>query len=204
MMYYYSYKDATYRTLQREIRIEAEAICKWMKYIRDIYSEHIIRNSTRIGGAGRTVEVDESSLARRKHKLVRQWAFGGIDTTTREVFLVPVHHRDADTLLVVLQDYVRPGTTIVSELWKTYDIANNDEYRNMIVSHSLKFEDPVADVVPNRVGSVWTRAKKQNIRESGTNRTLQSSFFIEFMWRYLYGTDPFENLLRHIRDIYVV
>ena len=39
------------------------------------------------------------------------------------VFLVPVEKRDAETLLPILQQYVLPGTTVVSDLWRASNTA---------------------------------------------------------------------------------
>ena len=44
-----------------------------------------------------------------------QWVFGGLDMETQDGFLVAVDRRNADALLPVLQDYVIPGSTIVSD-----------------------------------------------------------------------------------------
>ena len=47
--------------------------------------------------------------------VMEEWIFGGIDTTTKQGFLVPVDQRNADTLLPIIQQYILPGTTIVSD-----------------------------------------------------------------------------------------
>ena len=112
IMYAYFYEKALYKSLAREIRIESEAICNWRNFIRDVYAEHLIRNPVRIGGVGRTVEIDKSAFVKRKHvgRQVRtQWVFGGLDTTTQEAFLVAVPRRDAATLLPVLQSKFSTG-----------------------------------------------------------------------------------------------
>ena len=72
IMYAYSYEKASYKSLAREIRIESEAICNWRNFIRDVYVEHLIRNPVRIGGVGRTVEIDESAFVKKKHNVRRQ------------------------------------------------------------------------------------------------------------------------------------
>ena len=56
----------------------------------------------------------------------------------------------------------------------------------------------------NHVESMWARAKLRNKKECGTHKTLLTSYLLEFMWRQQYGKDPFQNLLEHMRNIYVV
>lgn len=70
-----------------------------------------MESSERIGGKGKTVQIDESKFGKRKyhrgHHVEGQWVFGGIDNESRKCFLVAVEKRDEATLLI------EPGTTIV-------------------------------------------------------------------------------------------
>ena len=202
IMYAYSYEKASYKSLAREIRIESEAICNWRNFIRDVYAEHLIRNPVRIGGAGHTVEIDESAFVKRKNNVGRQvrtqWVFGGLDTTTQETFLVAVPQRDAATLLSVIQNYVRPGTTVVSDLWAAYNTIGHIGYQHLTVNHSINFVDPVTHATTNHVESMWAKAKQRNKRECGTHCALLTSYLTEFMWRQKYKGDPFQKLLEHI------
>ena len=54
----------------------------------------ILRHPLRIGGPGHTVEIDELAFVCRKFNIGRvvstQWVFGGIDSETKEGFLVAV------------------------------------------------------------------------------------------------------------------
>ena len=92
---------------------------------RDICLEYFIRNPVVIGGPGQTVEIDECLLVRRKynvgHQVREQWVFGGYDVATKVGFMVPVDRRDAATLLPIIQKYIAPGTTIISDLWAAYN-----------------------------------------------------------------------------------
>ena len=76
------------------------------------------------GGPGEVVEVDESKFGKRKYNKGRRvdgvWVFGGIDRRTREFFLIPVKDRTADTLIPLIKQYIRPGTTIMTDCWKSY------------------------------------------------------------------------------------
>lgn len=206
IMYSYSYEMASHNNLMRECRIASEAIVNWKNYVRDIYAEYFIAHPLRIGGPGHVVEIDESAFVRRKHNVGRvvntQWVFGGLDTETRDGFLVAVNARDANTLLPILQEYVLPGTTIVSDLWGAYRTINNLGYQHLTVNHSINFVDPVTNATTNHVESMWCRAKQRNKRECGTHRNLLDSYLIEFMWRQKFGRNPFQKLLEHIREVY--
>ena len=208
IMYSYAFETATCRALHREIDIESEAITNWRNFIRDVFAEYLLRHPVVIGGVGRTVEIDESAFVKRKHNVGRevrtQWVFGGIDTTTHEGFLVAVPQRDAATLLPILQQYVRPGTTVISDFWAAYNTIGNIGYQHLTVNHSVNFVDPVTHATTNHVESMWGRAKQRNKRECGTHRSLLTSYLLEFMWRQQFGKDPFQKLLEHIREAYPV
>ena len=145
----------------------------------------------RIGGPGHTVEIDESAFVRRKHNV------------GREGFLVAVDQRDAGTLLPVLQDYVSPGYNSCVRF--VGSLPDNQQFGlpALDVNHSIHFVDPVMHVTTNHVESIWCKAKQCNKRKCGTHRTLLTSYLIEFMWRQKFGDDPFQNLLEHIREIYL-
>ena len=108
--------------LQFQLGIVGEhTIVDWKNFCRDICLEYFIRNPVVIGGPGQTVEIDECLLVRRKynvgHQVREQWVFGGYDVATKVGFMVPVDRRDAATLLPIIQKYIAPGTTIISDLW---------------------------------------------------------------------------------------
>ena len=127
-----------------------------------------------------------------------------IDPAIQESFLVLVDRRDADTLLPILQQYVLPGTTVVSDLWRAYNTVNTLGYQHLTVNHSVNFVDPVTHATTNHVESMWSKAKRRNKSECGTRRTLLNTYLVEFMWRQKFGEEPFQNLLEHIREIYPV
>jgi transposase-like protein len=80
--------------------------------------------SEKIGGPNKTVETDESKFGKRKygrgHPVKRQWVFGGVDRESGRTFLVPVPDRTADTLMAVIDAWIEPGTTVISDCWGAY------------------------------------------------------------------------------------
>ena len=152
------------------------------------------------------MQIDESMFVRLKHNVGRpvasQWVFGGIDCNTKEGFLVPVPRRNAAILMPILTRYVRPGTTVVSDLWGAYNMIGAHGYTHDTVNHSLHFVDPVTCAHTNEVENMWMLAKRRNKKECGIARTLIDTYLIGFMWRLKFGADPFENILRDIRSVY--
>ena len=206
LLYHYAYETATVHNLTRECRMATEAIANWRNYTRDIFAEYFLLHPLTIGGPGHVVEIDESAFVSRKANVGRrvntQWVLGGIDVETKQGFLVAVPMRDAATLLPILQQFVLPGTTVVSDLWAAYNTIDTLGYQHLTVNHSPYFVDPVTHATTNHVESMWSRAKQRYRRECGASRTQLDSYLIEFMWRQQFNKDPFENLLSHIRAVY--
>ena len=98
----------------------------WFTFCREVCFEICIRNGSKIGGYDVIVEIDESKIGKRKYhrgKLVEgQWVFGGCekDDSQNYCFIVPVEKREKDTLLALIQNWVRPGSIIMSDCWKAY------------------------------------------------------------------------------------
>ena len=71
------------------------------------------------------------------------WVFGGMERLTGECFLVEVEHRDAATLLPLIQQYIRPGSVVYSDEWSAYNqLATVAGCNHQTVNHSLHFVDP--------------------------------------------------------------
>ena len=54
----------------------------------------------------------------------------------------PVGDRSAGTLLKIIKDRVKPGSTIISDCWRAYDCLESEGYQHLKVNHSLNFVDP--------------------------------------------------------------
>ena len=128
---------------------------------------------------------------------------GGIERGTDKIFLVPVPQRDSATLIPIVQQYVRRGTTIYTDLWRAYDSLDQCGYVHGTVNHSQNFVDPVTGVHTNSIEGTWTHAKK--LKNHGTSENLFGSYLVEYMWRRRYGKEtPFAHLINHITAIYPV
>lgn len=136
--------------------------------------EWFVRNPKTIGGPGTEVEIDETYVFRRKYKLgrlpqnrVNEWLFGGVQRNTlgREVFLVSVQRRNAATLLPLIQQYILPGTRVISDQWASYNQIQNlpQNYGHDAVNHRYHFIDPNdATIHTQNVENMWLHFKRLN------------------------------------------
>ena len=164
-----------------------------------------------IGGQDVEVEIDESKFGRRKYNRGRlvegHWVFGEVERITGECFLVEVEHRDAATLLPLIQQYIRPGSIIYSDEWRSYhQIYATTGMTHMTVNHSLlHFVDPATGVHTQSVEAMWSSCKRVMREERTMHSKLFDTYLPEYMWRrHFGGPEAFSNILSHIEEQYPI
>lgn len=190
-----------------ELNMSTHSMTDWKNYLREVCADSLLRNPIKIGGPNMTVEIDESCFSRRKYNIGRvypqQWVFGGICRENNQCFLYAVRDRTAATLLSVIRECINPGTTIMSDLWASYQGISNIRgfnFTHLTVNHSENFVNPVTGAHTQKVESMWSSAKRRNRRECGTHRKMLDSYLCEFMWRKRHaGTDLFEQIIQDIK-----
>ena len=55
--------------------------------------------------------------------------------------MIPVHNRKQDTLLPLIQKWIKPGTIIHSDCWKSYNKLSKLGYTHVTVNHLKRFFD---------------------------------------------------------------
>ncbi|XP_066928473.1 uncharacterized protein [Clytia hemisphaerica] len=177
----------------------------WDMFCREVCEVVILKNSEPIGGEGIRVQIDESKFGKRKyhrgHRVEGQWVFGGIEESSRKNFMVPVEKRDRNTLLPIIQKFIKPGTTIISDYWKAYDILSKKDYKHLKVNHSIEFVNESGDHT-NKIEGHWRHAKV-HLPAFGAKKYLFSSHLAEFMWRYQHkGENLFLQFVKDASTVY--
>ena len=130
--------------------------------------------------------------------------FGGIGRRTRECFLIPIKDRTADTLIPLIKQYIRPGTTIMTDCWKSYSTLQEEGYIHGTVNHSYEFVNSVTGDNTQMIESTW-RVVKQSLPNFGTTKEQYESYFEEFMFRRKYfegRPDHFLAFLEKVASVY--
>ena len=69
--------------MKNELGICNQTIVDWYNFCREVCDCILFEDNEKIGGLGKTVEIDESKFGKRKYhkgrKVEGQWVFGGIE-----------------------------------------------------------------------------------------------------------------------------
>ncbi|GBM95020.1 hypothetical protein AVEN_29382-1 [Araneus ventricosus] len=164
-----------------ELNVSEPTVVDWKSFCREVCVDMIIRGSKKLGGVGHVVEIDESKFGKRKY------------------------HKE--TLIEITKKYVQPGTTVLSDCWKSYRPLTEEGYVHYTVNHSVNFKDPITGVHTNGIEGTWSAIKAQ-FRSQGTKKVKDEfdSYLGEYMWRRLYGGATLKGLfpcfLRGITVLY--
>ena len=142
---YWWARGSTVSRAMHETGHSSRTIVDWYNFHRDVCAQYLIDHPVQVGGPGKTVEIDESKFGRRKYHRGRyqegHWVFGGVERGSGDAFMVEVQNRTTSTLLPIIQQYVRPGTTVLSDEWRAYSQIPSLGMTHQTVNHSLNFVD---------------------------------------------------------------
>ena len=75
-----------------------------------------------------------------------KWVFGGYERGSKNVFVEAAEDRKVNTLLKVINDWIEPETTIISDFWKVYDCLKEEGFQHLTVNHTYSFVDPETSI----------------------------------------------------------
>jgi transposase-like protein len=113
--------------------------------------------SEKIGSPKKTLEMEESKFGRRKyhrgHPVKGHWVFGGVERESSKTFLIPVPDGNADTLMAVIDTWIEPGTTVITDCRGAYRNLDVEGYMHRTVNHSIGVVDERTGTNTNTVES---------------------------------------------------
>ncbi|GFS92362.1 putative transposase-like protein [Trichonephila clavipes] len=161
LLIYEFFRHSSFAQIHKELGIYLQVVANWHSYASNAIIEHIVLNIEKLGG--KTVEIDESKIGERKynkgHFMQGQWVFGGIERKMGRCFLVAVHDKMAETLIGLFESWIEPGTTIISDNWKSYKKLSERGYHHLTVNHSLEFVDSETGAHTNTIEVTWRHFK---------------------------------------------
>jgi len=148
---------------REEYSVNPNTIADWGMFCRETMHVFMAGCSEKLGGSNKTVEIDESKFGQRKyhkgHPVKGQWVFGGVERESGRTFLVPVPDRTADTLVVIIRDWIEPGTTVISDNWAAYRNLESEGFTHRTFNHSIHIVDPDTAAHTNTIECTWRVVK---------------------------------------------
>jgi len=128
--------------IQSEYRLSSYTVADWGMFCRETMLVFLEGCYVKLGGTNTTVKIDESKVGRRKyhreHTVKGQWLFGGVEGGSDKTFLVTVSDRTAHTLMTIIRDWIKPGTTVIRDSWAAYRDLGAQGYTHCTVNHSIQ------------------------------------------------------------------
>jgi len=129
-----------------DVCINSVCQCQWYQLLREKCSEALLNDPNYVfGGNGDIVQIDESVVVKRIYNdgcaVDQQWIFALYDRNTKLGYIELVNDRSAQTLIPIIQKFIRPGTTIFSNQWPAYRQLHNLGYDHKTVNHSENFRN---------------------------------------------------------------
>ncbi|CAH2100831.1 unnamed protein product [Euphydryas editha] len=173
--------------LMEELNMSSGTVCDWSQYVREVLENWCLNESTHsLGGPGKIVEIDEPKFGKRKYNRGRiidgQWIFGGFERDSKLIFLEKVDDQSASTLLEIINRRIKPGTTIMSHCWKSYDCLAMEGYKHLIVNHSMNFVDADTGAYTQNIERMW-RDARGTIPKFGRRDYHMSGYIADFLFR---------------------
>ncbi|VDM38461.1 unnamed protein product [Toxocara canis] len=170
-------------------------------------------NPLRIGGEGAKVKVEQLRITQeppesggREH-----WGYCGIQVGNEAMCFIEeiedvggqnCSSLKLSSLLMVIDRYIRPGTEVVSSVWKRYEMNGKlpDEVKYFAKERSLRLVE--TDEEDNRVAVLWSQFKALNYKSLDKSELI-CTHIKEFMWRQMFaGKDCMYHLWSHIAAMY--
>ncbi|XP_071635498.1 uncharacterized protein [Temnothorax longispinosus] len=184
--YFIMLRPPRHRFLCTELQLSDHSVVDWISFCREVCIYWAEKNSTKLGGFNKIVEIDEAKIGKRKYNRGRiiegKWIFGGYERDSTKIFLVAVSDRTEKTLLEIIKEWILPGTTIMSDCWKSYNCLNNEGFQHLTVNHSMNFVDPDTGAHTQHIERVW-REVRANIPRYGTRTSHLVGYLAEYLFK---------------------
>ena len=93
-----------------------------------------------------------------------------------------VEVRTVATLMPVIQQFIKPGRTVISDQWAAYSEIGPYGYQHLTVNHSDHFVDLGTEARTQNIECTLSRTKGKLKRMRSTTRDLLKAYLVEFMW----------------------
>lgn len=145
----------------KRLNISKQTLVDLYKFFREvcIVAELNDQEIVQIGGENKIVEIGECKFGSCKSNhgwgLNNHWIYGAIEHNSENSFYVAVKNRNKETLLRLVESYIRPGTTVISDCWRSHDCLESEGFKKLMLNNSITFKCPESLYKENNDGDWW-------------------------------------------------
>ena len=168
----------------------------WLQFCRDLLSKALLRETqgVKLGGPGKVVVVDETSLAKCKF-------LGMYDVEAKVGHVVWIEDRSHDSIIPQIEACVAEGSEILTPEMTVYQCLSDRGYRHRTVNHSREFVAADGTHI-NHIEAYFSRIKEY-LRKRNTKSTKTiASYMDEWMWMERHRGDIWGAFIRALRRQY--
>ncbi|KAH7818350.1 putative Uncharacterized transposase-like protein [Monocercomonoides exilis] len=194
------------KTISSLLKISQKTVGFWCSVERVCCAKEWNDKQQTIGGLGKTVEIDEAVWRKRKFGRGRRkdhvWIFGGVERLegggAGKRFMTIVPNRTKKTLIPLIQRFIMPGTTVVSDEWKAYTSLEELGYQHLTVCHKRNFVNSETGACTNTIEGLWS-----HLRSSFPRFGTRKKYILDHVAMFLAKTSlklSFEDLMNKIAE----
>ena len=189
--------------IKNNLNLSDTTIVDFRSFCSEVTDFWLDYNLEPIGGPGIVVELDETVCVKRKYNrgrvLKEIWIIGAIERISKKCFVKVLLEeinlaeitrdqrltrlrRDKDTLIPIIQQYIKPGSIINSDGWGAYVDLGNLGYEHNVVIHERHFVNPDdPNIHTQTIERLW-RDLKEWVSRSG----MRPKFMHQYLSRWLF------------------
>lgn len=201
---YYLLKKIKQSNIISFVGVGQKTILKIKTKILILIQKWFDENPIRLGGFNKVVQVDETKLNynakshRGRSQVSPDWALTMVDvsTTPAKGFASMVPDRSAATLLPIIEQIIRPGSSIHTDEWKGYTNLNLcQNYNHSTITHKYNFIDPITGIHTQNVESYNNKIKSDIKAQRGVRRNDRQDFLNLFVFIDTLKENAFDVIL---------
>ena len=198
-------KSYSVALIKNNLNLSGTTIVDFRSFCSEVTDHWLDYTLEPIGGPGIIVEIDETVCVKRKYNrgrvLQEIWIIGGIERISKKCFvkvlleeldlaeltrdqrLIRRLRRDKETLMPIIQQYIKPGSIINSDGWGAYVDLGNLGYEHNVVIHERNFLNPDdPNIHTQTIERLW-RDLKEWVKRSGMRAAYMRQYLSR--WHFL-------------------
>lgn len=186
------------------LNINEQTANKLVSCLLKLIETDISLNTTKLGGPGTIVQIDECCITKRKYQVGRvipqTWVFGCIDSSNGDIALEICENRTKKTLGDLIEKYIMPGSEVHSDEFSSYKsyFMNNNNYIHKTVNHSQNFVDPITRANTQKIECLWGKFKRFKRKRCYSKRNLNKLYLSEFIARKRFISNGYPSLFGYL------